>query len=85
VFNNYRVIVLRFTVLSCDLEAVLHYVTIVAFPFNLLTYLLTWPSPDDLGERRKLALRPGRSMQAADDFSAFGGTKQRRWALKNNL
>jgi len=37
VSDNYRVLVLRFTVALRDLEAVLHYVTIVAFRFYLLT------------------------------------------------
>jgi len=39
VSNNYRVMALRFTVLLRDLEAFLHYVTIVAFRVYLLTHL----------------------------------------------
>jgi len=38
--KNYLVMVLHFSVLLCDPEAFLRYVTIVAFRFYLLTYLL---------------------------------------------
>jgi len=42
VSNNYRVMVLPFTVLSRDLEAFLYYVMIVAFRFYFLTCVFTY-------------------------------------------
>jgi len=59
--KNYRVMVLRFTVLLRDLEAFLRYVSIVAFCFYLLTYYIntfSWRNRQKTVRRKTLQSCP---------------------------